>query len=167
MTSWCTKPPLGLIQSAEMSSNFGQPQNTKTTRVYFSPKHNFCGAYECHLSLQNIWLIKPNIKKQKAAPSCFKKFVFILFVCLLFFFQESGIPERWQTSPFRHMTQSSGFTSTCYTGYTQVTRVERVERVTYDREQSQSSSRSVRLNPDTLIQFKLQWKYHEIEIFLI
>lgn len=41
-------------------------------------KKNFCGAFECHLSLQNIWLMGLNIQK---AHSCFKSLVpFCLFV---------------------------------------------------------------------------------------
>ncbi len=60
----------------------------------------------------------------KAARSCFKKFVFILFVCLLFF-QESSILCGWRTSALTHMTKSSGFEATCYTSCIQVKQVTR------------------------------------------
>lgn len=99
MTSWYLNSELLLIQSIEITSNISEPQNRKTARVYFPPPKN---AYEHNLSGH----IKMNIKKVKAAlKPCFH------FVCLLFYFQESGIPELWQASILGCVTESPGLSS--------------------------------------------------------
>lgn len=90
MTSWCPESPLRLTQSTEMSSNCGSPPNIKTTRVYF-PQSALEELWTCFASAQRL----VNYQKVKAVHSCFQSL--ILFVCHLFF-QESDIPERWQTS---------------------------------------------------------------------
>lgn len=87
-----TKAP-GLIQSAQPSSDFGSSHK----HLIFPPKHRFCGSSEWqsaeHLAPKR-WISKSESSSFRALKLCFH------FVCLSFFvlfFQESGIPERWQS----------------------------------------------------------------------
>ena len=123
-----------------MSSNFGKPRNThtkKTARVYFPPqKPKFCGAFECHLSLQNIWLMGLNIQKGKAAHWCFKSLVpFCLFV---FCFSRSQAFLSADKDP-SHLTVLWVHVHILY-------------KSPMTESRSNAAARSVGLNPDTVIQ---------------
>lgn len=92
------------------------PRHAKKQSLFSHKKHTFCGAQECHSSLQNIWLIKWNIKKWKqrvrALNVCFH---FCLFVFCVFF---PGVRHSWALTKLSvTWLKSSGFMWTCYTSH--------------------------------------------------